>query len=143
LLGLLRLAHAQDVRFEGFTGVRTVPDADVEEAGVWTESNVSADRNIFDVVDGVLKQTSDECRLTTKTLLPVVDGTDWREVLSGNTPPLLGEVIDSTNSQSAAGIYTASNPTRFTDIVVFGLAFAVELEGKLPTFWGDLTVSHY
>ena len=71
---------ADDVLFRAFhENLPPFPDAKVEDPKEWNNNNVSNGANVFDVADGRLQQTSNECALTTKTLLPVVDGANWTD----------------------------------------------------------------
>jgi hypothetical protein len=60
------------------------------------------------------------------------------DILNGATPPKLSEVTDSKYSRGRVGIYVASCPAEFANIMVIGGAGAVDAEDKLTTTWGSI-----
>ena len=60
------------------------------------------------------------------------------DILNGETPPKLAEVTDSKYRRGKVGIYSASCPAEFANILVIGLPGAADADGKLATTWADI-----
>jgi len=67
------------------------------------------------------------------------------DTLAGKLPAKIGEATDSTHTKGTAGLYMASNPADFDNIIVYGPKppFAVEPRGKLATTWVQIKSAAY
>ncbi|MFQ6044410.1 MAG: Ig-like domain-containing protein, partial [Candidatus Poribacteria bacterium] len=66
------------ILFRAFTRDRPIPNASAENANEWNKRNVTPGKNVFQVAGGRLKQTSNGCSESTKTLFPV-NGSNWTD----------------------------------------------------------------
>jgi hypothetical protein len=64
--------------FRAFSGDKPFPDAAVEDAAEWNKRNITPGKNVFETAGGRLKQTSNGCSESTKTLFPV-NGSNWTD----------------------------------------------------------------
>lgn len=78
LLSLLAIqVYAVEIVFDAFSGEKPIPDEKVQDPEEWAKNSVTPNANTFSVANDRLVQTANECAMSTKTLLPVVDGSNW------------------------------------------------------------------
>ena len=80
----------------------------VNDPGKWEANNVTPGNHVYNVEDGWLTQTADDCGKTTKTLFPV-DGADWTDYIVAVDIRWRGDMGDANDVLSIIFRYTDPN----------------------------------